>query len=167
MTTEVEREFSSAINTVKRLLDSRILWNEGNGIPPVYYNPVLTTILINMRDLLAKCEKHCGQRVDFKDDVLTDTPQKINDVTDLIVNFRDAACHNDSFKRKYGGSTLAFLTQIRSIGPMANVQGRPVGSRYSDDVAFIMGVNVLYLKRHLERAFQEIKNIFSKCKQGG
>jgi len=62
MTTEVEREFSSAINTVKRLLDSRILWNEGNWMPPVYYNPVLTTILINMRDLLAKCEKHCVKK---------------------------------------------------------------------------------------------------------
>lgn len=54
-----------------------------------------------MKDLLVKSEKILNIRVSFKEDVFPDEKLKIKDIHDLISNFRDAACHNDSFRRRF------------------------------------------------------------------
>jgi hypothetical protein len=155
---QLKFEFENAISRTQELLDSRILWNE---IGALHYNSVFIEVLINLKDLLKKSEKHLT-KVDFKDDVLADDKLRIYDVTDLISNFRDAACHNDSFRRKYGSMVSSFNIAIGK-GVHMQIGDKIIESNYEDEVMFIMGINSLYLKRHIERAFVEIKTRYNNA----
>lgn len=147
-------ETSIALNRVKLLLNSRILWNDFS----VYRNSVLIEILININDLLIKADK-LDNRVIFNDDIILNDNFKIKDITDLIKNFRDASCHNHSFRKKFSLHSTSFC----EIGPgciLGYIGDIKLENKYNDDFAFVMGKNTLYLKRHIERAFTEVEIIF-------
>ncbi len=73
-----------------------------------------------MKDLLKKSEKHLRNRITFNNDIIPDENLKIFDVTDLISNFRDAACHNYSFRKKFGSGVMAF-NEIRGKGQITQI----------------------------------------------
>lgn len=152
----LQSEIQSSLNRTRDLIESKILWNT-SGL--IFKNSVLIEILINMKDLLIKSEKHLNKRISFTDDVVQDERLKIIDVTDLISNFRDAACHNDSFRRKFETTVLSF-NEIAGKLVLMKIGDVIIGNKYSDDIAFNMGINILYLKRHLERAFFEVEDGF-------
>jgi hypothetical protein len=145
-------EIRSGLKRTRTLLESEIMWEH----PMVLYRQsVLIEILVNLKDLLKKAEI-LGNRISFTDDVVPDTNprMKINDVTDLISSFRDAACHNDSYRRAVGQGIISF-SEMRGKGILFNISGKEIGCAYDDDIAIIMGDKVLYYKRHIERAFLE------------
>lgn len=152
----LKSEIQSSLKRTRELLASGILC-ETPG--PLFKRSVLIEVLINMKDLLIKSEKHLGKRVDFTDDVNEDDKLKIKDVTDLIANFRDASCHNDSFRRNFGGCVSSF-NEMSGKGVILKVGDLEIGSKYQDDLMFNMGNNILYLKRHIERAFNELEDNF-------
>ncbi|HEY0057345.1 MAG TPA: hypothetical protein VGB63_18490 [Pedobacter sp.] len=152
--TEVESNF----RRLKDLLGSKILWDRRDLF---FKQSVFIEVLIIMKDLLIKAHK-VDRRVAFTDDVIpNDNPRgKIVDVTDLINNFRDAACHIDSFRREVESCVFSY-NEIRGRVPNAIVINDVViGSDYEDDIAYAMGSNRMYLKRHLERAYEELKVLF-------
>ncbi|MEX2592929.1 MAG: hypothetical protein WD426_09140 [Anditalea sp.] len=153
-----KHEISSSLERTRKLLDSGILWDPTLP-PPFYRQSVFIEVLINLKDLLVKSQKLLNQRVDFTDDVIKDEQLKITDVTDLIANFRDAACHNDSFRRKFGSFVSSF-NEKRGKVPLGNIGNVRIENKFQDEIAFNMGKNILYLKRHLERAFYEVEKNF-------
>ncbi|KAA6438833.1 hypothetical protein FEM33_15550 [Dyadobacter flavalbus] len=154
---KMKSEIRSGLDRARELLDSQILWKSHQ----VYTQSVLIEVLVNMKDLLIKADK-LGNRICFTDDIYPDiNPRiKIYDVHDLICNYRDAACHNDSFRRQYGDSVFSFNT-IRGKGILFRSGEFSIGSNYQDEVAYNMGMNILYLKRHIERAFIEVEAFLS------
>lgn len=154
----LETEIITSLDRTHVLLESRILW-EMKHPAPIYKRSVLIEVLVNMKDLLIKSEKHLGKRVDFKDEIIINEKLKINDVTDLISNFRDAACHNDSFKRKFGSYVFSF-NEMMGKGISIKSDNLNKSNIYDDDIAYNMGSNILFLKRHIERAFSEVEANF-------
>ena len=151
-----ENEIRDGLSRVKELLDSNILITHSREL---YARSVFIEILIHMKDLLVKADKYLEKRVNFTNDLNGPEVSSINDVTDLIAHFRDAACHADSWKRKYKSSTLSF-NQIHGRGPGFRIGEIQISNEYEDDVLFIFGANGLYLKRHIQRAFNELEEIF-------
>lgn len=109
-------------------------------------------LMIEMKDLLQILSKNNG-RVNFSDDVTT------GDVTDLISTMRNAICHIGSPHRHMDGknNTLSFGV-IVGKGILIKVDDLEIGSKYEDDIAFCYGKYVVYLKRHIHRAFKEAEN---------
>ena len=137
-------------------MSSGILWADDN---PVYRMSVFTEVLIHLKDLCIKAND-LGKRLTSTQDVVIRTEKpKIQDVTDLISNFRDAACHMDTFRKHCGEKAFSFV-EIRGKGVYR--QYPDIQSEYEDDIAFIMGENILYLKRHIEKSFDDLKPIFKE-----
>lgn len=112
-----------------------------------YYWSIITEVLIHLRDLLHKLDG-VGKRIDFKDDIDHNPTYKIKDVTDLITYFRDAACHNESHKRRNKKGYL-FAANVYAAW------------NYPDDITLLMGDFSLLVKRHLVRAYRMVLERFS------
>lgn len=143
-------EIIVGLRRLNDLIESKILWED---LSIIYRQSVYIEILIVMRDLLKKMEK-LNSRITFAEDVKIRANDKICDVTDLIIKFRNAACHINSPKKFYEDKVFAFI-ELR--GKKANEYDTRIFSEYDDDIAFVMGQDVLYLKRHIERVFSDIK----------
>jgi len=155
MDQDMKTEITVGLKRLDELLESRILWEL-----PAKYNfrkSVFIEVLIHLKDLLIKAS-NLDKRITFTDDIVPDRVLRITDVTDLISNFRDASCHSDSYRRKAGGATL-FFNEMRGKAGLAKINDVEIKNPYDDEIAFNMGQNVLLLKRHIERAYTEVKAV--------
>lgn len=148
-------EIEINLERLENLINSKILWTQ---VGKIYYNSVFIETLIHLKDLLIKADK-LSNRISFTDDVIVNEKFKIKDVTGLICNFRDAACHSDTHRRKIGSLTSAFNI-IQGKGGSMLIGDIKIENKYDDDIAFNMGGEILYLKRHVERSFLELKPFF-------
>jgi hypothetical protein len=105
---EVKTEVQDCLDRLRELILSRILWEDHNVI---YRRSVLTEVLIHLKQLTIKA-KNLNNRITLTDQVVPDENLKINDVTDLIGNFRDAACHSDSYRIKVG-NVISYFNESR------------------------------------------------------
>lgn len=159
VTFALRSEVSSNISRLDELFESKILYDVDNML----HTSAFIEVLIIMKDLLIKSEKHFGYRINFTDDIKTDEKLKIHDVHDLISNFRDAACHSDSFRRLVPNGVVAFnfLTGKNSGITIDNIE---LKCEYSDDIGATMGTHTLYINRHIMRAFCEVRDVLvAKC----
>src|SRR5262245_11345645 len=101
-------EIVYALRRTNKLLASRILWKDSTELlrPSVFLE-----ILIHLNELL-QIDKSHNKRLKFKEDI---TGSQNNDITDLINDFRNAACHSESKRRWYDEYLLAFI-EIRGKG---------------------------------------------------
>tara|TARA_R110001583_G_scaffold194829_2_gene367239 strand:+ start:106 stop:612 length:507 start_codon:yes stop_codon:yes gene_type:complete len=153
---------SISIRRIAELLDSKILWSNDKILIP-FKHSVLTEVLVLLNDLLQKSNKF-KNRVDFKDDVFiynhTNKKLKIDDVTDLISNFRNLLCHTNTDRT----IATSYLKNLFNLIPKKEIlyefDDVVVQNKYDDDIAYSSGKNVLYLKRHIEKSFYCIKENF-------
>jgi len=149
-------DINSSISRLESLLNSNILSTQEQHL---FKESVFIEVLILLRDLLRKSEKYFDKRIDFTDDVnITDN---ILDVNDLIKNYRDAACHIESKDRNFDKNLVLNFNIIYGKCVAIQYGDNEIGSKYKDDVAFITGSNILYLKRHIFRTFSELITVFS------
>ncbi|WP_462147140.1 hypothetical protein [Pseudoalteromonas gelatinilytica] len=148
----------SNIRRIEELLQSGI-FNQENAHHPLQKSAFID-LMICLRDLMYKTEKY-AQKINFTDDILMNG--YVNDVSDAIRAVRDACCHIDSFKRNFdengnrGSYNVVFGKSISMrIGDVE------LTSEYEDDVAVFYGVNRLYFKRHIIRAFKEAKVLLAE-----
>lgn len=149
----IHGDIVSSCLRLNELFKKRILWDESS----FYRKSAITEIFVLLRDLLYKSEHYCGARISFKDDILID--DKIKDITALIRYFRNGICHIDSENRNldpYIKFSFLYFNGITSV----NLNGVTIHTKYTDDIGFIMGHQVIYIKRHLERAFKEVIDVF-------
>lgn len=113
-------------------------------------------LMIEMKDLLQILNKN-NCRINFTDDV------KIGDVTDLISTMRNAICHIGSNDRQLDASnnSLSFGV-IFGKAVILKIDDLEISSDYEDDIAFCYGKYVVYLKRHIHRAFKEAEKLLSE-----
>jgi hypothetical protein len=130
-----------------------------SGWPQEVFWAVVTQIVICIRDLVAKSERHGGKAIDFTDDVLV--KGRVEDAASLIRFTRDALCHFDSPNHNF---ETDYVTRNVSRGkdkgysfrdPGTGQEIASLGSDYADDIALIFGDQRIYMKRHLLRAFDE------------
>lgn len=112
-------------------------------------------LLIDLRDLMYKAEKH-AERIAFVDDVRT--TEKIQDVTGLIKFVRDALCHPE-LPHHYlePGNIKATFGVHFGKGTLLEIGEFKQSSKYEDDICFFFGSQEIYLNRHIVRAFEEAK----------
>lgn len=128
-------------------------------------------LMICLYDLMCKAEKYC-RRIDFVDDVINtvkiqkNESKQVFDVTSLIRFVRNAACHIDGDNRVYHGvekpkdkpkirkgAGISFQRCFGKGGMFESLQ-----SKCDDDQSFGYGEQLIYLKRHIVRAFEEAKS---------
>ena len=150
-----QQDCQSSIFTIKSLLSCGIFEpnNSGNSLQSAAF----TELVICLRDLLHKTEKY-AKRISFTDDIITN--EYVHDVTDAVTAVRDACCHLDSYKHIFddhgnrGSFNVIYGRAV--LGKFGEVE---IKSEYEDDIAVFYGMNRLYFKRHIIRAFNEASNL--------
>ncbi len=129
--------------------------------PATAGNPLVksgfTELMICLRDLMEKTKKF-GTRISFVDDITLTPKSKIKDISDLVTFIRDALCHiatKDHFI--VPGKIKASFNIVYGKGTLAPHPGISLTSDYSDDICFFFGIEKIYLRRHVLRAFEETK----------
>lgn len=131
----------------QKICDSNIL-----GTDHLLALSALIEILIRL-DYILKCLDKAGRRVNFTDDV------KNGDISDLVNNMRNAACHSNSPLNKIGAGTLIFNTFKGYCPNGIKIGDITLGCNYKDDIAFNFGGEIIYLKRHIHRLLQELPSL--------
>ena len=165
LTGNTQFEVIVSLSSIRRLLNSRILESSKYE---VFRYAVLTEVLVSLHYLLDLSEKKFSKRISFTDDVIirkyADPKKSIYDISDLVRAFRDGACHINSGRRYFGKmddskGQKSFFSFLVGLGQMdMDISFEP---KYEDDVAYFMGKEVLYLNRHIKRAFDELKIFYS------
>ncbi|MGI8638778.1 MAG: hypothetical protein ACR2MG_02340 [Pyrinomonadaceae bacterium] len=151
-------DIQSDISRIESVLCTTIFALENHQHP--LRQAAFTELIVCLNDLLQKA-KSFGVPVTFSDDIVL--TNKILDITDTVNSVRNAVCHIPS--------PLNLLvkneeTQIKSVfgilyGKVPSVivfKGEDIlSSDYEDDICFTFGKFKLYLKRHIWRAFDEVK----------
>ncbi|HBY54707.1 MAG TPA: hypothetical protein DEH15_20000 [Marinilabiliales bacterium] len=142
---------------LKELLNSNILSKN-----ELCSNSVFIEVLVLLRDLVSKAEK-INKKIVFDDYIdkkkLTFGTRDIhiNDITDLIKYFRDAAVHSHTVHRNNSvGGSLAFCKIF------GKSQSFGISSEFEDDVCFVFGGVKLYLYRHIHRLTKELEDVLSQ-----
>lgn len=146
-----DSEIQHDIDRVRAIINCGIFDPNNSGHP--LRLSALTELMICLRDLMAKCVL-AGSRITFCDHVIP--MAECNDVTDAIKFVRDALCHMDSSKHNLK-AIQARITFNTVYGKMCLMQVRDlrIENPYDDDIAFFLGPQRLFLKRHIMRAFEE------------
>lgn len=146
-------DIQTSIRKCRDLFSSGIF--SSAGISGSLFEPAVVMLLINMNDLLAKSNND-KMRVAFVDDIeITD---KIKDVTDLIRECRNAACHIGSPEHLFDGIGKFTFNVVPGLVPKAfKINGIRLGCDFADDIAVFYGEKRLYLRRHLLRAFEAVE----------
>jgi len=147
-------EISQALHACCALMKAGML----SGVyPPEIERASLTFLLINLNDLLQRMET-LNHRLEFSDDI--HPASNASDITDLINNTRNAACHLNSGNHLLNTSKLSYCV-ARGYCPTAILIGDiRLGCDYADDAAIIFGANRVYLKRHIKRALDSAQAFF-------
>ncbi len=151
-------EILCCLTSVNRLLNTKILWTKDRDL---FQYASFTEVLINLNFALQFAKIVLKKEIDFADDIRTHG--EIKNITSLIRFFRNAACHIASPNRYFGDPNHP--SGLKSM--FSHINGKGVDdidplceSKYEDDVAYFVGTEVLYLKRHIERAFNEAIQVY-------
>jgi hypothetical protein len=121
----------------------------------VYFWSALTEILIHTRNLAYHAEKRWGSRLTWRDDLVPWVMYE--DITEMIVFFRDALCHSTANKIMTDGGQASWIKGVIVGKQEALVSGdERIISAFADDALILAGMGRSYLKRHIFRAFREL-----------
>lgn len=133
-------EVSTTIKRLTYLFSLGINVTDKSKIHEIWYFSVITEILIHLKDLTQKL-KSLDNGIHFTDDI-----PKTNDyseITSLVSHFRNAACHNDSQRRRNSQGYL-FASNVFAAYD------------YPDDITILMGDAKIFVNRHMLRLYKEI-----------
>ncbi|MFH1710654.1 MAG: hypothetical protein ABH860_06305 [bacterium] len=121
-------------------------------------------ILIRLDYILQKLRKK-NNGIIWTDDVQVD--QKIKDVTGLVNNLRNAACHCDSPRNYISNLNVKFVFNVfvgKCSSAVKTGENILLGNEYQDDIAFYYGDKRVYLVRHIKRLLEELPNKINELK---
>ncbi len=111
-------------------------------------------ILIRLNYILQSLDG-IGKRISWKEDIRAGS----TDITELVNNIRNAACHSDSNLNKIGNAIFTFNRIVGCVPHTIKIGNTTIGSNYTDDIAFNYGDYIIYLKRHIKRLLDELTKI--------
>ena len=145
-------DIQTSIRKCQEIFNSGIF--SSSGISNPLFEPAVVTLLINLNDLLGKSNKD-EMRVAFAEHV--ERTDKIKDVTDLIRECRNAACHIGSGEHLFEGLGKFTFNVVSGLSPNAfNLNGVTLGCDFADDIAVYYGEKRIYLRRHLVAALEAV-----------
>lgn len=149
---DAERFFIGAsLNRLYSLLELDYLQNSDNTKSP-FYQSVATEFVIQLHYLLNTDDlKGIANEINFQIDSRHKT------VVKLIEYYRHAICHSDDTgKRKNtrGQHVISFQFGLPNddFSPIEHV------CKFSDDIAFVIGQEALYIRRHLVKVFVDLSD---------
>lgn len=147
-------DIESSIRRIDELLKCGIFQPQNSR--NVLFRAAFIEILIAMRDLMYKAQKH-ATRISFDDEIKK--TDKIDDVSDLIKYVRDALCHPDSDNHyiEVGNIKSSFNVAFGKAN-LLKIGDFEQSSKYDDDIRFFFGSHGIYMRRHIVRAFDEAKS---------
>ena len=154
---------SDIIYSLKRIeeLINCGIFNKGNRSNPLVRSAIME-LLILVRDLMAKCKIY-AESVEFSDDIII--TDRVKNISDAIRFCRNAVCHiNTPDVNVNSDACIKARLNFNIIygkGILARVGDIELRSDYDDDVCFFFGIQRLYLKRHIIRAYLEVKERLS------
>lgn len=156
-----EKEFEHAFNLACEAVRN---FDRTMQLGPFFMNSLITTLLIAVNELLQKMDA-LGYRVTMQEDLPVGFS---GDLTDLVNDMRNAAAHISSHKNRLPNESC-IIPRAVLFGDHPNMlvhrgTGRAIGSSYDDDVAVVIGVNRIYLKRQLIVAIGEANRFFQAYK---
>ncbi len=122
----------------------------------IFTQSAFIEILIRLNDILQVLSEK-SSRIIWRDDVQIN--DRIKDITDLVNNLRNAACHIDSPENYISNSKVKFVfNTFTGKCPNAFEIGENIslGNEYEDDAAFYYGDKRIYLSRHIKRLLEEL-----------
>jgi len=158
----LKRDLFSETQRCAKLFNSQVFVNH-----QIFTQSAFIEILVRLNYILQELSKK-NNRIIWADDVQTD--QNINDIkdiTDLINNLRNVACHSDSPRNYISSSGIKFVfNTFAGKCPNAVKIGDDIslGNEYQDDVAFYYGDKRIYLVRHIKKLLEELPNEINKLK---
>jgi hypothetical protein len=160
-------EIRQDLHRIESILSTDI-FEEHNCNHPLVLSAFIE-LIICLDDLMSKSKYYCRE-IDFTDDVLNTTElqkskkKKVTDITSLINFVRHAVCHINEANRVHGGVELnGKVKRRKGAGVFFNRTFGKGGlftemqSVYDDDQSFAFGEHLIYLKRHIIRAYNEAK----------
>lgn len=145
-------DIQTSIRKCQEIFSSGIF--SSSGISNPLFEPAVVTLLINLNDLLGKSNKD-EMRVAFDEHV--ELTEKIKDVTDLVRECRNAACHIGSGEHVFEGLGKFTFNVVSGLSPNAfNLNGVKLGCDFADDIAIYYGEKRVYLRRHLLIALEAV-----------
>jgi len=152
----LKRELLLEIQRCAELYNSQVFTNRS-----VFTQAAFIELLIRLNYILQELRKK-NKRVIWTDDVLTDNTTK--DVTDLVNNLRNAACHSDSLRNYVTNTSIKFVlnTFVGRSPNAVQIGDQFLGNEYKDDIAFYYGDKRIYLVRHIKRLLEELPNEIAK-----
>lgn len=146
----VQQDIRRTIEEIQKLHWIKVIQT---GWPDEVVWPVVTRMVICIRDLVAKSQMLAQKRIDFTDDVII--KDRVKDAASLIRFLRDALCHVESPGHMLDETNILTFSIQRGKGVLMSMPGMELGCDYDDDIAFIFGNQRVYYSRHLLRAFRE------------
>ena len=121
-----------------------------------FFIPCVTFALITIADLLKFLNK-CNNRITKNEFI----PNDCEDITDFIINVRNAACHIRSDKREAVQSVITNAV-IDAYGQGGlQINDLVLKSEFVDDIAVFWGATRLYIFRNLFSAFDDCREIIT------
>ncbi len=155
----LKRELLSETQRCAELFNSQVFVNH-----QIFTQSAFIEILVRLNYILQELSKK-NNRIIWADNVQTD--QNIKDITDLVNNLRNAACHSDSPRNYISNSSVKFVfNTFAGKCPNAVKIGENIslGNEYQDDIAFYYGDKRIYLVRHINRLLEELPNKINNLK---
>lgn len=152
-----KRDLLSETQRCADLFNSQIFTNHS-----IFTQAAFIEILVRLNCVLQELSKK-DNRIVWSDDIQTN--QHIKDITDLVNNLRNAACHSDSPRNYISNTSVKFVFNT-FVGKCPNAvkigENISLGNEYGDDVAFYYGDKRIYLVRHIKKLLEELPNEINK-----
>lgn len=130
----------------------------------IFTQSAFIEILVRLNYVLQELGKK-DSRIVWADDVQIN--QNVKDITDLVNNLRNAACHSDSPRNYISNSSIKFVFNTftgKCPNAMKIGENISLGNEYQDDIAFYYGDKRIYLVRHIKRLLEELPNEINKLR---
>ena len=155
----LKRELFSETQRCAELFNSQVFTQN-----QIFTQSAFIDILVRLNYVLQELSEK-NNRIVWTDDIQTN--QNIKDITDLVNNLRNAACHSDSPRNYISNSSIKFVfNTFAGKCPNAVKIGENIslGNEYQDDIAFYYGDKRIYLVRHIKKLLEELPNEINKLK---
>ena len=154
----LKRDLLSETQRCAELFNSQIFTKH-----QIFTQSAFIEILVRLNFILQELSKK-NNRIIWADDVQTD--QNIKDITDLVNNLRNAACHSDSPRNYISNSSIKFVfnTFVGKSPNAVQIGNISLGNEYQDDIAFYYGDKRIYLVRHIKKLLEELPNEINKLR---
>ena len=156
---KLKQAIEIALQTCEKIIHSGML--EAKHVPHIVFESAFAYLLACLSDALQKL-KRAKMSVAFDDEMPVGYEEK--NVTDLIADCRNAACHVNSPEREIATNYFTPIVLTKKNPRYLVVNGVEYGNDYDDDVAILFGDKRIYLRRHIERALNEARSALASMK---